>query len=44
MKIDWFVKTLLFTVAVFLGILALRPVLFPPAVSAQPTRSLSVLH
>jgi hypothetical protein len=35
MKIDWFVKTLLFTVAVFLGILALRPVLFPPAVSAQ---------
>ena len=35
MKIDWFVKTLLFTITVFLGVLALRPLLLPPAVSAQ---------
>lgn len=35
MKIDWFVKTLLFTITIFLGVLALRPLLLPPAVSAQ---------
>lgn len=35
MKIDWFVKAMLCVMAVFLGTIALRPVLLPPAVSAQ---------
>ena len=35
MKIDWFVKTFLFVIAVFLGVTALRPLLVPAAVHAQ---------
>jgi hypothetical protein len=35
MRIDWFAKTLLFAIAVFLGTIALRPVLVLPPVSAQ---------
>lgn len=35
MKMDWFVKTMLSVIAIFLGTIALRPVLLPPAVSAQ---------
>lgn len=35
MKIDWFAKTLLLIIAVFLGTIALRPALLAPAVSAQ---------
>lgn len=35
MKIDWFTKTLLFAIAVFLGTIALRPVLAPPSVQAN---------
>jgi hypothetical protein len=35
MKIDWFVKTLLFAIAVFLGVIAVRPLLMPPPVNAQ---------
>jgi hypothetical protein len=35
MKIDWLVKTLLFAIAVFLGLIALRPLFVPSPVSAQ---------
>jgi hypothetical protein len=35
MKMDWFVKLLLFTIAVFLGAIALRPVFVPSPVNAQ---------
>ena len=35
MKIDWFVKLLLFAIAVFLGVIAFRPLLMPPPVNAQ---------
>lgn len=35
MKIDWLVKTLLFAAAVFLGTIALRPLLLPSPVRAQ---------
>jgi hypothetical protein len=35
MKIDWFVKMLLFAIAVFLGVIAVRPLLTPPPVNAQ---------
>ena len=34
-KMDWFVKTLLLLIAVFLGIIAFRPTLVPPVVKAQ---------
>jgi hypothetical protein len=35
MKMDRFVKMVLCTIAVFLGVIALRPVFLPPAVGAQ---------
>jgi hypothetical protein len=35
MKIDWFVKMLLLVIAVFLGVIAVRPLLMPPPVNAQ---------
>jgi hypothetical protein len=35
MKIDWFVKMLLLAIAVFLGVIAVRPLLVPPPVNAQ---------
>jgi len=35
MKMDWLVKTLLAVVAVLLGVNALRPLAWPPAVRAQ---------
>ena len=35
MKTDWFVKTLLFAIAVFLGVTAFRPLLMPPPVNTQ---------
>jgi hypothetical protein len=35
MKIDGFVKFLLLVIAIFLGIIALRPYLAPPVVEAQ---------
>ena len=35
MKNDWVTKTLLFAIAVFLGTIALRPVLAPPSVRAD---------
>ena len=35
MKIDWFVKSLLLLIALFLGIIALRPYVAPPVVQAQ---------
>ncbi|HST09448.1 MAG TPA: hypothetical protein VLL05_03660 [Terriglobales bacterium] len=34
-KIDWLVKTLLFTIAVLLSVIAFRPAVAPPAVHAQ---------
>ncbi len=35
MKNDWLTKTLLFAIAVFLGTIALRPVVAPPSVRAD---------
>lgn len=35
MRIDWFVKVLLMVIAIFLGIIALRPYVAPPVVEAQ---------
>ncbi|MDR3674726.1 MAG: hypothetical protein P4N24_04510 [Acidobacteriota bacterium] len=35
MKIDWFVKFLLLVIAIFLGVIALRPYMAPPKVEAQ---------
>jgi hypothetical protein len=35
MKIDWFVKMLLLAIAVFLGVIAVCPLLMPPPVNAQ---------
>jgi len=35
MKTDWFVKFLLLVIAIFLGIIAVRPYLAPPVVEAQ---------
>jgi hypothetical protein len=37
MKIDRFVKLLLLVIVIFLGIIALRPYVAPPAVDAQST-------
>jgi hypothetical protein len=34
-KLDWLLKALLIIIAVFLGVIALRPALTPPAVHAQ---------
>jgi hypothetical protein len=36
MKIDWIVKFLLLVIAIFLGVIALRPYVAPPVVQAQP--------
>ena len=35
MKIDWLTKTLLFAIAVFLGTIAVRPIVTPSPVSAN---------
>jgi hypothetical protein len=35
MRIDWFVKFLLLVIAIFLGLIALRPYVAPPPVQAQ---------
>ncbi len=44
MKIDGFVKSLLFLITVFLGAVALRPYLAPPAVQAQSQGQSSDAH
>lgn len=35
MKLDWFVKSLLVVIAIFVGVIAFRPVAQPPSVLAQ---------
>lgn len=35
MKVDWFAKLLLLVIAVFLGVIALRPYIAPPSAEAQ---------